>query len=112
MLNLKELQERVKGQKFTVNGAKLKQTERNQLKSDTLDALTTDLTEGLQVVGRCKEGVIVAFENDEEGAIYGVVDIVIKNLDFEPEVLLDEYALSLEEKAERERKLAEKRKSK
>lgn len=73
-----------------------------------MDALTVDLTEGLEVVGRCKEGVIVAFENDDEGAIYGVVDIVIKNFDFEPEVLLDEYTQALEEKAEKERKLAEK----
>ena len=109
MNELQALQAKVKETKFTVSNSKIKQTERNQLKSDALDAMSIDLTSGLEVVGRCKEGVIVAFDNDEEGAIYGVVDIVIKNLDYEPESYLEDYRIAQEEKAERERKRAEKR---
>lgn len=112
MENLKSLQKKVYSQKFTVSNDKIKQTERNQLKTDTLDALALDFEQGLQVVGRCKEGVIVAFDNEMEGSIYGVVDIVIKDLSYNPDEYITEYQKALDERAERERKQAEKRKAK
>ena len=92
MEKLTQLVQATKTQKFSVSKDKIKQTERNALKSDLLEALSSDLAVGVEVVGRSKEGIIIALQNDIEGAIYGVVDIVIKDFTFEPEILIDEYA--------------------
>jgi hypothetical protein len=99
--NMEKLTQLVKGtktQKFSVSNDKIKQTERNALKSDLLEALSSDLTSGIEVIGRSKEGIIIALQNDIEGAIYGVIDIVIKDLTFEPDLLIDEYAQAQAEK--------------
>lgn len=92
MEKLTQLVSTTKSQKFSVSKDKIKQTERNALKSDLLEALSSDLAVGVEVVGRSKEGIIIALQNDIEGAIYGVVDIVVKDFTFEPEILIDEYA--------------------
>lgn len=91
MEKLTQLVQATKTQKFSVSKDKIKQTERNALKSDILNALQSDLENGVSVVGRAKEGIIIALQNDNEGAIYGVLDVVIKDFTFEPEILIDEY---------------------
>lgn len=91
MEKLIQLVATTKSQKFSVSNDKIKQTERNALKSDLLEALSSDLANGIEIIGRSKEGVIVALHNDIEGSIYGVIDIVVKDLNFEPDLLIDEY---------------------
>ena len=109
MEKLTQLVQATKTQKFSVSKDKIKQTERNALKSDILTALQSDLENGVTVVGRAKEGIIIALHNDDEGAIYGVLDVVIKDLAYNPDVLIDEYVALQEEKAEKARRQAEKR---
>jgi len=112
--NMEKLQALVQAtntQKFSVSKDKIKQTERNALKSDILEALSSDLETSIEVVGRSKEGIIIALPNEIEGSIYAVVDVVLKNLDFEPEVLIDEYEKAKAEKEAKAKALAEKRAS-
>lgn len=109
MEKLSQLVQATKTQKFSVSKDKIKQTERNALKSDILNALQSDLENGVSVVGRAKEGIIIALHNDDEGAIYGVLDVVIKDFTYEPDLLIDEYEALQAEKAEKARRQAEKR---
>lgn len=98
MEKLTQLVLKTEKQKFSVSKDKIKQTERNALKSDLLEALSSDLTSGIEVIGRSKEGIIIALQNDIEGAIYGVIDVVIKDFTFEPDLLIDEYQESQADK--------------
>jgi len=91
MENLQTLVQATTKTKFDVSKDKIKQTQRNALKSDLLEALSSDLADNIEVVGRSKEGIIIAIPNDIEGSIYAVVDVVLKNLDFDPQIMLDEY---------------------
>lgn len=111
MENLQALVQATNTQKFSVSKDKIKQTERNALKSDLLEAISSDLADSIEVVGRSKEGVIIALPNEMEGSIYAVVDVVLKNLDFDPEILIDEYETAKAEKEAKARALAQKRAS-
>jgi hypothetical protein len=109
MENLQVLVQATKKTKFDVSKDKIKQTQRNALKSDLLEALSSDLADSIEVVGRSKEGIIIAIPNDIEGSIYAVVDVVLKNLDFDPEVLIDEYTQAQADKEAKAKALASKR---
>ena len=109
MENLQTLVQATKKTKFDVSKDKIKQTQRNALKSDLLEALSSDLADNIEVVGRSKEGIIIAIPNDIEGSIYAVVDVVLKNLDFDPEVLIDEYSQAQADKEAKAQALASKR---
>ena len=98
MEKLLQLVQATKKTKFEVSKDKIKQTQRNALKSDLLEALSSDLADSIEVVGRSKEGIIIAIPNDIEGSIYAVVDVVLKNLDFDPQIMLDEYENAQAEK--------------
>ena len=111
MENLQALVQETNTKKFSVSKDKIKQTERNALKSDILEALSSDLADSIEVVGRSKEGVIIALPNEMEGSIYGVVDVVLKNLDFDPEILISEYEMAKAEKERKAQALAQKRAS-
>lgn len=111
MENLQALVQATNTKKFSVSKDKIKQTERNALKSDILEALSSDLADSIEVVGRSKEGVIIALPNEMEGSIYGVVDVVLKNLDFDPEILISEYEMAKAEKERKAQALAQKRAS-
>ena len=109
MENLQVLVQATTKTKFDVSKDKIKQTQRNALKSDLLEALSSDLATSIEVVGRSKEGIIIAIPNDIEGSIYAVVDVVLKNLDFDPEVLIEEYTQAQADKEAKARALASKR---
>ena len=109
MENLQVLVQATTKTKFDVSKDKIKQTQRNALKSDLLEALSSDLADSIEVVGRSKEGIIIAIPNDIEGSIYAVVDVVLKNLDFDPEVLIEEYTQAQADKEAKARALAQKR---
>jgi hypothetical protein len=111
MENLQTLVQATNTKKFTVSKDKIKQTERNALKSDILEALSSDLADSIEVVGRSKEGIVIALPNEMEGSIYAVVDVVLKNLDFDPEILISEYETAKAEKEAKARALAQKRAS-
>jgi hypothetical protein len=109
MENLQVLVQATTKTKFEVSKDKIKQTQRNALKSDLLEALSSDLATSIEVVGRSKEGIIIAIPNDIEGSIYAVVDVVLKNLDFDPQIMLDEYEDAQAEKEAKARAVASKK---
>jgi hypothetical protein len=109
MENLQVLVQATTKTKFEVSKDKIKQTQRNALKSDLLEALSSDLATSIEVVGRSKEGIIIAIPNDIEGSIYAVVDVVLKNLDFDPQIMLDEYEEAQAEKEAKARAVASKK---
>lgn len=109
MTKLQELMNETQEKVFNVNGVKIKQTERNDLKNDTMNALEQDLTEIGLAVGRTEKGIVIALPNENEGVIYATVDTAFKHLDYDPQSDIEDYQKLLEERAERERKRAEKR---
>lgn len=103
-MELKVLVETVKGAKYTVSNDKIKQTERNGLKRDFVSAVAEKLGEDVEIVGMSKKGVIIAVENDIEGAIYATVDVVLKDLDYDPTEDITDYNIALAKRLEREEK--------
>lgn len=103
-MKLNALLEQVKETKYTVANDKMKQTERNELKRQLVDAVAEKLSEDIQIVGMSKKGVIVAVENDVEGAIYATVDVVVKGLDYDPAEDLEDYEIAEAKRIEREAK--------
>lgn len=106
MKNYQDLQEMVRETKYTVKNDKIKQTERNTLKEQAVTSLLADLP---NAVGRTREGIVVEFDNEEEGAIYGVVDIKFKNLDYDPNHDIDVFSETIEKRIVRENERQKKR---
>ena len=101
MENLKNLMTEIKKQKLSVSKTGLiKQNERNTMKSDLIMALMKDLPQNI-VVGKMKEGIVLEIPNDNEGAIPMVLDIKIKNINFDTITSVEAYEKDKDEKAKK-----------
>lgn len=78
----------------------IKQTERNQLKSDILDQIMNDLPSDI-VLGRTNEGICIMIDNEGEGGIPVVLDIKIKNVNTDLDTAITEFNQKQAEKLER-----------
>lgn len=108
MKNTKALLEKVSNVAYEVNNDKIKQTDRNNLKKDFLEAIFTDLEGAGFTVNRTNDGVILTVPSKKDD-IFIAIDGVIKNLDFDLEGEIAEYELKVEKQAERERERIAKR---
>lgn len=99
MENLKRHLENVKELDLQITSTgNIKQTERNQLKADTLEALGLDLAELGVLIGKTKEGLVLELSNDSEGAFPVVLDVKFKNVNFDTQLAVDSYNQDQEQK--------------
>lgn len=96
-----------------VSNDKIQQTQRNELKESATVAVMDLLTnEGVDCF-RTNEGVVIAIDNaTTRKTVYFVIDPVVKSMNYDLDDEIQAYEDKLEERAERERKLAEKKKEK
>jgi elongation factor P--beta-lysine ligase len=98
---MKKLIDSIRERVFKTTGEKIQQTQRNNLKTEILQAIQEHMPQDI-VIGRAKEGIILEFPNDELGAIAVVLDIKIKDLEFDVTVPIQELENSIKEKEEKE----------
>jgi len=100
--------EKVKGLKLSITdkGA-IKQTERNALKSELLEAFIKDLPSEL-VVGRAKEGIILEIPNTIEGSLPLILDIKFKNTDFDTATPVNDFMVAQKDKIVKAKEKADK----
>jgi hypothetical protein len=66
------------------NGEAIKQTERNEIKSELLQAIATDLSQLLGVeILKVDKGFGFMLPNDNEGSVPMVIDLTVKSMDFD-----------------------------
>ena len=95
--------------KYEVSNGKIKQTQRNGIKKDFLDALSEALSGAGFETFRTNDGIILAIPN-KRTEVFIAIDGVIKNLDYDLDFEIGEYELKLEKQAEREKERLEKSK--
>lgn len=101
MTKLLELQTQIEATSYEIANDKIKQTERNLLKSQLLDSIFQDLEADGFEVSRTGDGVILTLE-PKNTTVYVAVDVVVKNLDYDLTTAINEYDLKMEKQAERE----------
>jgi hypothetical protein len=66
------------------NGEAVKQTERNEIKSELLQAIATDLSQLLGVeMLKVDKGFGFMLPNDNEGSVPMVIDLTVKSMDYD-----------------------------
>lgn len=66
------------------NGEAIKQTERNEIKSELLQAIALDLSQLLGVdILKVDKGFGFMLPNDNEGSVPMVIDLTVKSMDFD-----------------------------
>ncbi len=92
----------VAGREFAINEkGELKQTERNQLKADILQAFSEFLTENGVETFRVKDGLAIEITNEDVGAVPVVIDFTVKSLQFD---VTGEHEIFMKEVAEKHAK--------
>lgn len=93
-----------------VSNDKIQQTQRNELKEAATLAVMDLLTvEGVDCF-RTNEGIVIAIDNATvRKTVHFVIDPVVKSMDYNLDDEIQAYEDKLEERAERERKLAAKK---
>jgi hypothetical protein len=66
-----------------VNGVNIKQTQRNQLKAEMLEALVEALSPLNLDIVKVDKGYAVSIPNDDEGQFTAVIDLTIKSQDYD-----------------------------
>ena len=66
-----------------VNGVNIKQTQRNQLKAEMLEALVEGLSDLGLSVAKVDKGYAISVPNDDDGSFTAVLDLTIKSMDFD-----------------------------
>lgn len=87
--------------KYEVSNGKIKQTQRNGIKKDFLDALTDVFANAGFETFRTNDGVVLAIPN-KRTEVFIAIDGVVKNLDYDLDFEIGEYELKLQKQAERE----------
>lgn len=82
------------------NGVSIKQTQRNQLKAEMLEALAEGLSELGVSVAKVDKGYAISVPNDEDGSFTAVLDLTIKSMDFDMYVENEAVLAKEAEKAE------------
>lgn len=116
MTNLKNLLLNICEREIPTTEKGLQQTARNNLKTEIMQTFTQALKNELQAdyieVMQTKDGIGIRLDNENVGFINMVVDLSIKNfdydLDFEHESYEDKLQEQAEKRAEKERLKAEK----
>jgi hypothetical protein len=65
------------------SGASIKQTQRNQLKAEMLEALVEGLSDLGVSVAKVDKGYAISVPNDDDGSFTAVLDLTIKSMDFD-----------------------------
>jgi hypothetical protein len=65
------------------NGVSIKQTQRNQIKAEMLEALVEALSPLNLDIVKVDKGYAVSIPNDEEGQFTAVIDLTIKSQDYD-----------------------------
>ena len=108
MKNLQNALLKIEQTTLKVSGEKINQTQRNEMKSDILRALVSDLAELGFSVAETADGAVVVIEN-ETANVFISFDGTVKNLDFDLDGAVAEHQESINAKLERERLATEKR---
>lgn len=82
------------------NGVSIKQTQRNQLKAEMLEALVDGLSELGVSVAKVDKGYAISVPNDEDGSFTAVLDLTIKSMDFDMYAENEAIVAKEQEKAE------------
>lgn len=109
MENLTRALDVIEERKYKVSNGKLNQVERNNTKSELLNAFMQDLN--AIVVGRCKEGVVLQLPNDQEGSIHVILDLKIKPLDYDGLHVVESYMQDQKDKEDAKAQRARDRKA-
>lgn len=90
-----------------VNGTNIKQTQRNQIKAEMLEALADALSDLNIDVLKVDKGYAISIPNDEDGSFTAVLDLTIKSTDYdmfaENEAILEKEAAKAEAAMVRQR---------
>jgi len=108
MKNLQNVLATLENATLKLSGEKLNQTQRNEFKASLQSALLTDLIGlGLQAT-LTSDGIVLMVENGASN-IYIGFETTIKNLDYDLQSSVDEYAEKQSAKVERETLAKQKR---
>lgn len=101
MTELKNVVLTVEGVSYEIANEKIKQTERNLLKKDILDAVYTDFVSAGFQAERTDDGVVLTLE-PKNTTVYVSIDAVVKNLNYDLPTAITEYELKVQKQLERE----------
>lgn len=101
MTELKNVVLTVEGVSYEIANEKIKQTERNLLKKDILDAVYTDFVSAGFQAERTDDGVVLILE-PKNATVYVSIDAVVKNLNYDLPTAITEYELKIQKQLERE----------
>lgn len=104
MENIAKVLESYKTKVFKITNGKINQLERNAFKSDFVNALAKDLEIAGLTVGSVDKGFAVLVDNDQVGSLSVVIDGVVKGLDYDFDFEVNEQAIKLQDKAEKQAK--------
>lgn len=101
MKNLQNALSVVENVSLKVANEKINQVQRNQIKADLLKGLIDDLAEIGYSVNMTKEGLVLTVEN-EVANVYVLLDLTIKNLDFDLQGAVEDLKQAIEDKHQKE----------
>ena len=88
----------IQNAKVRVSGDKIHQTDRNNLKIQLMQVLKDFLATNEIEVGFVKEGIAVSTFNEEIGEVNFVIDIKMKDLNFDFEAEIEDFQFEMEQK--------------
>lgn len=89
------------------NGVSIKQTQRNQIKAEMLEALADALSDLNLDVVKVEKGYAISIPNDEDGSFTAVLDLTIKSTDYD--IFAENEAVLAKEQEKAEAVLARQR---
>lgn len=90
----------IQNAKVRVSGDKIHQTDRNNLKIQLMQVLKDFLATNDVEVGFVKEGIAVSTFNEEIGEVNFVIDIKMKDLNFDFEAEVEDFEFEQKQKLE------------
>jgi ribosome-associated translation inhibitor RaiA len=96
---------KVETMELKVSNEKINQTQRNNLKSEFIDALVSIFAEKGIDLHKTSDGLILKIEGNEHDIHIGI-DAVVKGLDYDLVASIDEYSAKLDARVERQQALA------
>jgi hypothetical protein len=82
------------------NGVSIKQTQRNQLKAEMLEALAEGLSDLGVTVAKVDKGYAISVPNEDEGSFTAVLDLTIKSMNYDMYAENEAILAKEQEKAE------------
>lgn len=97
----------VSNAKVRMNGDKMHQVDRNKLRADIMAEIMQVLRNAGVECGMVREGVAVNVAHEDLGCINFVVDVKMKNLDFDYDFEVEDYQAEQDAKAAKAKEQAE-----